>query len=43
MKFHLGQIVATPAALEAIAESGQSPSDFLSRHAQWRLGQRVSR
>ncbi len=34
MKFHLGQIVATPAALEAIAESGQSPSDFLSRHAQ---------
>ena len=33
MKFHLGQIVATPAALEAIAESGQSPSDFLSRHA----------
>ncbi len=34
MKFHLGQIVATPGALEAIEDSGQNPSDFLSRHAQ---------
>jgi hypothetical protein len=29
----LGQIVATPAALEAIEASGQSPADFLRRHA----------
>jgi hypothetical protein len=31
-KFNLGQIVATPGALEAL--QGQSPSDFLSRHVQ---------
>jgi hypothetical protein len=30
--FRLGQTVATPGALEALAEAGQSPSDFLSRH-----------
>ena len=29
----LGQIVATPAALEAIEASGQSSADFLRRHA----------
>ena len=29
----LGQIVATPAALEAIETSGQKPADFLRRHA----------
>ena len=28
-----GQIVATPGALEALAESGQSAAEFLSRHA----------
>lgn len=32
-KFTLGQIVATPEALEAIARAGQSPLDFLRRHA----------
>ena len=32
-RFLLGQIVATPAALKAIADSGQTPSDFLDRHA----------
>lgn len=32
-KFSLGQILATPGALDAIAESHQSPSDFLDRHA----------
>lgn len=32
-KFGLGQIVATPAALQAIESSGQSPADFLRRHA----------
>lgn len=31
--FDLGRILATPAALEAIQSSGQSPADFLSRHA----------
>ncbi len=30
--FPLGQIVATPGALEALARSGQSPSEFLDRH-----------
>ena len=33
-KFSLGTNVATPGALEAISDSGQSPADFLSRHAQ---------
>ena len=33
-KFDLGQIVATPGALEALEESGQSPTDFLDRHVQ---------
>jgi hypothetical protein len=30
---NLGQIVATPAALEAIEASGQTAADFLRRHA----------
>ena len=29
----LGRLVATPDALEALAESGQSPEEFLQRHA----------
>ncbi len=33
-KFQLGQIVATPAALEAIEASGQDPSFFLDRQIQ---------
>ena len=32
-KFPLGQVVATPAALEALEQSGQSPADFLDRHS----------
>jgi hypothetical protein len=32
-KFPLGQIVATPAAIEAMRVSGQSPGFFLSRYA----------
>jgi len=32
-KFDLGQIVATPGALEALESAGQSPAEFLSRHA----------
>jgi hypothetical protein len=31
--FPLGQVVGTPGALEALARSGQSPADFLDRHA----------
>ena len=31
--FPLGKSLATPAALEAIDRAGQSPSDFLHRHA----------
>ena len=33
LKFTLGQIVATPAALETIEKSGQTAAEFLSRHA----------
>lgn len=32
-KFPLGQIVATPAALEALEQSGQTPDFFLAKHA----------
>lgn len=31
-KFSLGQLVATPGALRALEESGQSPGFFLDRH-----------
>jgi len=30
--FKLGQVVATPGALEALEKAGQSPWEFLSRH-----------
>ena len=32
-KFPLGQVVATSGALEALAESGQTPAFFLEQHA----------
>jgi hypothetical protein len=37
MRFSLGQILATPGALEALEESNQSPSDYLAMHmnGQW--------
>jgi hypothetical protein len=37
-KFPLGQAVATPPAIQAMWESGQTPGFFLSRHAtgDWR-------
>lgn len=38
-KFTLGSIVATPSALQAIENSGQSPSDFLSRHVRGDWGE----
>jgi hypothetical protein len=31
--FELGQVVATPGALQAIEESGEETADFLNRHA----------
>lgn len=31
-RFHLGEVLATPGALEALQDSGQSPADFLKRH-----------
>jgi hypothetical protein len=38
-RFPLGQIVATPAALEVLQESGQAPDYFLARHASADWGQ----
>jgi hypothetical protein len=32
-KFSLGFVTATPAALKAIRQAGQTPSEFLARHA----------
>ena len=32
-RFPLGQLVATPGALEALEQAGQTPGEFLSRHA----------
>jgi len=32
-EFSLGRLVATPGALAAIEQSGQTPDDFLHRHA----------
>jgi len=31
-RFRLGQTVATPSALKAIQQAGQSPAEFLDRH-----------
>jgi hypothetical protein len=38
-RFPLGQIVATPGALEAIETAGQSPDFFLDKHAQGDWGE----
>jgi len=38
-KFPLGQIVATPAALEALADAGQTPDFFLDKHVQGDWGE----
>ena len=35
----LGQIVATPGALEALAEANQSPEEFLDRHVHGEWGE----
>lgn len=31
-RFTLGEVLATPGALEAVRESGQSPLEFIERH-----------
>ena len=33
-KFRLGKLVATPGALDALTEAGQTPMHFVSRHLQ---------
>ncbi len=33
MLFPLGQVVATPGALDALAAAGRTPAEFLDRHA----------
>lgn len=38
-KFHLGQVLATPGALEALQESGQNPAYFLQKHQQGDWGE----
>ncbi len=38
-KFQLGQTLATPGALEALEEAGQSPGFFLDQHAQGNWGE----
>jgi len=37
--FPLGQIVATPGALEALARASQTPTEFLLRHTNGNWGQ----
>jgi hypothetical protein len=32
-KFNLGRLLATPGALAVLEEAGQTPHDFISRHA----------
>ena len=34
ISFSLGRVFATPGAMEAIAESRETPADFLARHVQ---------
>jgi hypothetical protein len=38
-KFHLGQILATPGALEALGESGQNVQFFLAKHVRGDWGE----
>jgi hypothetical protein len=38
-KFPLGQTVATPGALDALTQAGQSPAVFLDRHVQGDWGE----
>jgi hypothetical protein len=40
-KFDLGQLLSTPGALEAMAESGQTPMEFIARHARGDWGEEL--
>ena len=40
-KFSLGQVLATPGALELLKKNGQSPADFLNRHIQCDWGEEL--
>ena len=40
--FELGRIVATPGALKALGEAGQTPLEFLARHMVGEWGDLVS-
>ena len=37
-KFSLGQLVATPGAIEALADASQTPMEFVARHIHGDLG-----
>ena len=39
MSFHIGQIVATPAALDALEKAGQNSAEFLDRHTKGDWGE----
>lgn len=39
VSFQLGQLLATPGALAAIEDAGQSPAEFLTRHCQGDWGE----
>ena len=39
MRFTLGRIVATPGALRALEEAGQTPAEFLDRHVEGDWGE----
>jgi hypothetical protein len=39
MRFSLGRLFMTPGAIQALEESGQSPQEFLSRHARLEKGE----
>ncbi len=39
-KFDLGNVVATPGALKAIREAGQTPTEFIKRHASPATGEK---
>jgi hypothetical protein len=39
VRFQLGQLYMTPGAIEALEDAGQSPQEFISRHARLEQGE----
>lgn len=39
VRFSLGRLFMTPRAIEALEEAGQSPQEFISRHAKLEQGE----